>query len=43
MFQKIPKMKILSSFPHRQVVPNLYEFFFSSVEHKEDLDQLEGE
>jgi len=42
MFQKIPKMKILSSFPHRQVVPNLYEFF-SSVEHKEDLDQLEGE
>jgi len=27
-------MKILSSFTHPQVVANLYEFFFSSAEHK---------
>ncbi len=29
-----PKMKILSSFTHPQVVPNLYEFFLFSSEHK---------
>ncbi len=28
-----PKMKILSSFIHPHIVPNLYEFL-SSVEHK---------
>ncbi len=28
-----PKMKITSSFIHRQVVPNLFEFI-SSAEHK---------
>jgi len=28
-----PKMKILSSFTHHQVVPNLYAFL-SSAEHK---------
>jgi len=28
-----PKMKILSSFTHPQVVPNLYEFL-SSAEHE---------
>ncbi len=28
-----PKMKILSSFTHPQVVPNLYEFF-SVAKHK---------
>jgi len=29
-----PKRKILSSFPHPQVVANLYEFLFSA-QHKE--------
>ncbi len=31
-----PKMKILSSFTHPQVVPNLYECL-CSAEHKEDI------
>jgi len=37
----IPKMKILSSFTHPQVVPNLYELLFS-VEHKKSTKQLMG-
>ncbi len=31
-----PKMKILSSFTHPQIVPNLHEFL-SSAEQKEDI------
>jgi len=30
-----PKIKILSTFSHPQVVPNLYEFL-SSAEHKKE-------
>ncbi len=32
-----PKMKILSSFTHPQVVPNLYEFFYFLLNTKEDI------
>ncbi len=32
-----PKMKILSSFTHPQVVPNLYEFLCSAEHTKEDI------